>query len=427
MRGGKLWRQSNNAENEDDAHSSRLEVSLDATLTKLDLFQRHQQQQQQQRVMSPPPTTTFSSFISSPRYDFRGPPPQSAVYWRPRSPSNLPSYSPSISPRYYSPSPPSSTQGHSTRAPASLGAEIGTDFTVTVQTDEDSLINVPDPPTPLKTNKKSKSVALTPQTPSPPQSVVNSIVTTDTAETEEDLLGNIPDPPTSLKKTKKGKSVAKPDMIWSNDQVEMLLRLWEENEPLHKKNHPLYMDCNKKSLIHQEIACKIGTTLSEVQKKMKSMYSYFCQLRSRAREPNPSGSAASVSKPITWPWYEHMQFLLEQFESDPTIGNETRGIDGLREDMARPQSYSRKRNADQRAVANAMMERAVTALEKDITNNATPPPPPPEGNSEAELFGRMVASEWEKLEDGDDKGDLKIDILQQINTLRKKQRNDNRT
>ena len=111
--------------------------------------------------------------------------------------------------------------------------------------------------------------------------------------------GKIGDKATNTKKTDKGKrSDEKPtkteDKIWSNDDVEMLLGLWENNECLYKKDHLDHLDANKRSNVIRGLAEKNGTTISAVNAKMKSMHSYFCQVRTRSREPVPSGSSSSA-------------------------------------------------------------------------------------------------------------------------------------
>ena len=66
------------------------------------------------------------------------------------------------------------------------------------------------------------------------------------------------------------------------------------------------------------------------------------------------------------------------------------------------------RNADS-------FERAVTAFERDVSaNNSTEP-------TEDELFGKIVALKLKKIQDCDQKEDLKIEILHSLNGLQREQ------
>ena len=236
---------------------------------------------------------------------------------------------------------------------------------------------------------------------------------------------------TSAKSGKKGgpkkggskKSTDACDKVWTNDEVELLLRLWEENESLYKKDDPDYLDSNKRSVIINAMADQLKTTPNEVSKKIRSLQSYYCQQRLKAREPVPSGSAASAKKPIAWIWFERMQFLDTRLESDTTIGN-NESLQELRDEFSGDQtSNSKKRSRpDPRSQTNVILERCVTALEKDISAEAARPVNPPVQPTQKtadEVFGELVVLQLKNIEESIDKEDLRLQILMKINDFKR--------
>ena len=83
------------------------------------------------------------------------------------------------------------------------------------------------------------------------------------------------------------------DKIWSNDDVELLLPLWEENECLYNNTT---LVSHKHSLVIALMTENLQTTGLEVSKQIRSMQSYFCQQQTKARRATPSGSSAAEKK-----------------------------------------------------------------------------------------------------------------------------------
>ena len=201
------------------------------------------------------------------------------------------------------------------------------------------------------------------------------------------------------------------DKHWSSNDIEKLIRLWQENDELYNVKHPLYLDRKRKSLIiHAEMAEKLNTAVEEVVKKLRSLHSYYFQLRSESKEPNPSGSSTSASKKKRV-YYNSLQFLSTNFVSELTVENIDTGPSELKSSNA---NTTRKRREGGLSAHAALMERAVKAFENDAT-------PSSQTITEDQLFGNMVTLKMSKLTNGDEE-DLKREILNSINGLQRSQR-----
>ena len=208
------------------------------------------------------------------------------------------------------------------------------------------------------------------------------------------------------------------DVVWTNAKTESLVSLWQEQPILFNSTAEGYFDKNKKQLIVATIAEKLSVTENDVTKKMKSMHSYFCQLRNQQRNV-PSGASAddAAAKKISWQWFEPLQFLNENYVSDPTlcsIGGQD--LDDLRSTIEK--TNKRKRKNDDGSPSDALFARAVLAIEKDVNK--------PRGRASVavaqvdtadELFGKTVALKMSRIPEGDEKEDLRIEIQQRINTV----------
>ena len=116
------------------------------------------------------------------------------------------------------------------------------------------------------------------------------------------------------------------------------------------------------------------------------MHSYYCQLRGEHLNSGPSGSAAK--KKIKWSFFESLHLLKEHLTPNPTIGNLGSPPSVSSQEMAShlTPNVSKKRRDDFRLSNEALMERAVTAFEKD--NTATR-----EEISEDQAFSRLGCCE----------------------------------
>ena len=103
---------------------------------------------------------------------------------------------------------------------------------------------------------------------------------------------------------------------------------------------------------------ELRTNVDEILKKMKSLQCYFYQLK---RERKLSGSAAE--KHIKRAFFESLQFLDENVESNPTVRN-------LEESSAssskRNNRHAKRKRNDFQAAHSSLLERIIDALEKKV-------------------------------------------------------------
>ena len=140
---------------------------------------------------------------------------------------------------------------------------------------------------------------------------------------------------------------------------------------------------------------------------MKSLHSYYCQLRSSQQAPSGSSTEDVASKKITWQWYEPLNFLSENYISDPTLS----GIGGY--DLADLKNSidttnKRKRKSDGRATNpnSLLLERAVVAMEKDSTPARVVDNPPRMPETKDRIFSRLIQKKMSEIPECDEKEDL---------------------
>ena len=81
-----------------------------------------------------------------------------------------------------------------------------------------------------------------------------------------------------MRKERKGIAAEK---NWTRDEIETLITLWEGNEILYNVSLSDYLNKDKKSAAVKQIAEQLETNEENVSKKMASLKSYYCQLRSQ--------------------------------------------------------------------------------------------------------------------------------------------------
>ena len=71
-----------------------------------------------------------------------------------------------------------------------------------------------------------------------------------------------------------------------------------------------YLNKDKKSAAVKQIAEQLETNEENVSKKMASLRSYYCQLRSQYKSAKTKGGSwtADIKKP-TWPFFDSLKFL----------------------------------------------------------------------------------------------------------------------
>lgn len=126
-----------------------------------------------------------------------------------------------------------------------------------------------------------------------------------------------------LKKTKLKKKVKKnknSEHEWCTDEVEKLIRLWEDKEELYQTDHPNYIDRSRRSILICDISSQLDIPQNEVVKKMKSLQTYYMSIHNKLK--GKSGDAAKKLK--RWAHFESLQFLNSQPEgNNATVDNIT--------------------------------------------------------------------------------------------------------
>ena len=103
----------------------------------------------------------------------------------------------------------------------------------------------------------------------------------------------------------------------TNDEIENLINLWSQKEELYNIAHPSYIDRNKKSLIIKSFSENLGIADYEITKRMKSLQSYYGQIR---REHSNKTKCASSKRP-SWPYYSLLGFLDDGLNPRETISS----------------------------------------------------------------------------------------------------------
>ena len=104
--------------------------------------------------------------------------------------------------------------------------------------------------------------------------------------------------------SRKGRKGIAAEKNWTREEIETLITLWEGNEILYNVSLSDYLNKDKKSAAVKQIAEQLETNDENVRKKMASLRSYYCQLRSQYK----SGSETADIKRPTWPFFESLNF-----------------------------------------------------------------------------------------------------------------------
>ena len=109
-----------------------------------------------------------------------------------------------------------------------------------------------------------------------------------------------------LRKKRKGIAAEK---NWTREEIETLITLWESNEILYVSLSD-YLNKDKKSAAVKQIAEQLETNEENVSKKMASLRSYYCQLRSQYKSAKTKrGSGTGDIKKQTWAFFDSLKFL----------------------------------------------------------------------------------------------------------------------
>ena len=98
--------------------------------------------------------------------------------------------------------------------------------------------------------------------------------------------------------SRKGRKGIAAEENWTREEIETLIALWEGNKILYVS----LSDClnkDKKSAAVKQIAEQLETNEENVSKKMASLITYYCQLRSqyKSAKTKSSSGTADIKKP----------------------------------------------------------------------------------------------------------------------------------
>ena len=110
-----------------------------------------------------------------------------------------------------------------------------------------------------------------------------------------------------LRKKRKGIAAEK---NWTREEIETLITLWESNKILYNISLSDSLNKDKKSAAVKQIAEHLETNEENVSKKMASLRTYYCQLRSQYKSAKTKSSSGTgdIKKP-TWPFFNSLKFL----------------------------------------------------------------------------------------------------------------------
>ena len=78
---------------------------------------------------------------------------------------------------------------------------------------------------------------------------------------------------------------------WTREEIEALIMLREGNEILHNASLSDYLSKDKKSTTVKQIAEQLETSKENVSKKLASLRSFYCQLRSQYKRAKTTNLA----------------------------------------------------------------------------------------------------------------------------------------
>ena len=161
---------------------------------------------------------------------------------------------------------------------------------------------------------------------------------------------------------------------------------------------------DKKSAAVKQIAEQLETNEENVSKKMASLRSYYCQLRSQYKSAKTKGGSgtADIKKP-TWPFFDSVKFL----DDTLTVKGTSSSIN-----LSEVSQFKKKmKEANSSEVdgwmtnQNALMSKLIQSYDEPKESTFV---------TEDELLGQVIAKSIAKIPDGEIKEELKIEIQQCI-------------
>ena len=162
---------------------------------------------------------------------------------------------------------------------------------------------------------------------------------------------------------------------------------------------------DKKSAAVKQIAEQLETNEENVSKKMASLRSYYCQLRSQYKSAKTKSSCGTTNiKKPTWLFFDSLKFLVDNL----TLKGTSSSIN-----LSEVSQLKKKRkevnssNVDKwMTIQNALMSNLIQSYDEPKESRTFV--------TEDELFGQVIAKSIAKIPVGDIKEELKIKIQQCI-------------
>lgn len=98
--------------------------------------------------------------------------------------------------------------------------------------------------------------------------------------------------------------------MWSNNQITMLIELFQQHAILWDASNKDYKDKFKKHDAWADIAAKLNVPQKEVEIKMHTLRSQFSREKKKIKSTKQTGSGAEEVFKSKWQWYDSLQFLL---------------------------------------------------------------------------------------------------------------------
>ncbi|XP_072941224.1 uncharacterized protein [Epargyreus clarus] len=100
------------------------------------------------------------------------------------------------------------------------------------------------------------------------------------------------------------------EIVWSNEQISMLIELYQDHTLLWDVSNREYKNKLKKNYAWADIAAELNIPQKEVETKMHILRSQFSREKKKQKSAKRTGSGAEKVFRSKWQWYEPLQFLL---------------------------------------------------------------------------------------------------------------------
>lgn len=114
------------------------------------------------------------------------------------------------------------------------------------------------------------------------------------------------------------------EVVWSNNQISMLIELFHKHSILWDASNKDYKDKFKKNDAWADIAAELHVSQKEVETKMHILRSQFSREKKKIKTSKRTGSGSEEVIKSKWQWYEPLQFLLSGATTSGT--SDTMGI-----------------------------------------------------------------------------------------------------